>query len=131
MKNFIRVLCMMTAAVLLICSVTVFCSAEKVTYLAGDANGNDNIEILDATLIQRVLASLATDPDRMIAVRGDVDGKNDGITIYDVTAIQCYLAHLDYSGSVAGESITIDDPSATENTASTKSYELPVVPKKK
>lgn len=56
----------------------------------GDADGDNKISILDATLIQRVLVSLSKDNDGMITLRGDVN--EDGLNILDATSIQRVLA---------------------------------------
>ncbi len=56
----------------------------------GDADGDKKITILDATAVQRYLASYAVqDPDHMV-ICGDVNG--DGLDIIDATYIQRYLA---------------------------------------
>lgn len=56
----------------------------------GDADGDGKVTVLDATTIQKVLASVMTDTDGMIAYRGDVTG--DRLDITDATAIQKHLA---------------------------------------
>lgn len=57
----------------------------------GDVDGDGNVSILDATYIQRYLASL---PNPFFeATRADVDG-DDSITILDATHIQRWLASL-------------------------------------
>ena len=62
----------------------------EVAYMVGDADGDGSITILDATKIQRLLVSLVTDDDGIIALRGDSNG--DGLDILDATRIQRYLA---------------------------------------
>ena len=62
-------------------------------YKRGDADGDGSISVLDATKIQKVLASLEKDTDGMISYRGDVTG--DGLDILDATAIQKYLAGIE------------------------------------
>ena len=69
---------------------------EEGQYLIGDADGDSEITVLDATTIQRVLAEIITDEDGGVALRGDSNG--DGLDITDATAIQRYLA--DYPVSV-------------------------------
>ena len=61
-------------------------------YKRGDADGDGEISVLDATVIQKVLASVMTDEHGYISYRGDVTG--DGLDITDATAIQKYLAGL-------------------------------------
>ena len=62
----------------------------EITFMVGDADGDGAITILDATKIQRLLVSLITDDDGMIALRGDSNG--NGLDILDATRIQRYLA---------------------------------------
>lgn len=63
-----------------------------VTFMLGDADGDESLTIADATTIQQLLAHLITDDDGMITLRGDVD--EDGLTIVDVTKIQRKLVNL-------------------------------------
>ena len=64
----------------------------ELQYKRGDADGDGEISVLDATVIQKVLASVIRDEHGYIAYRGDVTG--DGLDITDATAIQKYLASL-------------------------------------
>ncbi|MBQ1437920.1 MAG: CotH kinase family protein [Ruminococcus sp.] len=65
--------------------------------LIGDSDGDDYIDIMDATLVQELLASLIED-DGKIALRVcDADAKP---TINDATNIQLYLAELEPYGNV-------------------------------
>ena len=66
-------------------------SAEEGSYLLGDADGDGTVTILDATAIQRTLASLTTQSFVEKAADADEDG---GVTILDATAIQRWLASL-------------------------------------
>lgn len=59
--------------------------------ICGDADGDGEVTILDATAIQRVLADLPT--VSFCETAADVDG--DGLNITDATHIQRYLADLD------------------------------------
>jgi hypothetical protein len=59
--------------------------------IRGDADCDNRITILDATNIQRVLASLGTTAHNRFAADVDGDGK---VTIIDATFIQRYLASL-------------------------------------
>ena len=70
--------------------------------LLGDADGDGEITILDATVIQRYLAAFTVnDPDNVVLC-GDVNG--DGLDIIDATLIQRYLASLTVKYPI-GESI--------------------------
>ena len=59
-------------------------------YLLGDSDGDGEIDILDATAIQRHLVNLATSAFEEAAA--DIDG--DGLTILDATKIQRWLVAL-------------------------------------
>ena len=59
--------------------------------LCGDVDGDDEITILDATCIQRKLASIATAKFVEEAADADEDGE---LSILDATAIQRWLAQL-------------------------------------
>lgn len=75
-----------------------------VTYLRGDADGDGEVTILDATVIQRRLVELLTPSfDERAA---DVDG--DGLNIVDATLIQRYLAEFDNIYHI-GETVTVSD----------------------
>lgn len=66
-------------------------SALNETTILGDADNDYLVSIDDVTLIQRVLANLASDPFDRISRHGDVSA--DGLDITDATYIQQYLAH--------------------------------------
>ena len=66
-------------------------ATSKVT-LIGDADGDGDVTILDATMIQRFLADLSVDSFDEAAA--DVDGDGD-ISILDATWIQRYLAEIE------------------------------------
>ena len=61
--------------------------------LLGDADGNEEIESVDATFIQRYLADIPTPFTKAQLMSGDIDGSGD-LELYDVTCIQRYLCHL-------------------------------------
>ena len=60
--------------------------------LYGDADFDGEVSIMDATRIQRLLASLITEDDISLAA-ADVD-EDDAVTVMDATRIQRYLAGL-------------------------------------
>lgn len=64
----------------------------RYSYLRGDSDGNGTIDILDATLIQRVISDLHSDDDGMIALRSALSG--DTLDIIDVTCLQRYIAQM-------------------------------------
>lgn len=98
------------------------------SYLRGDADGDGEVTIMDATVIQRTLAEIPTPYiDKKAA---DVDG--DGLNIIDATNIQRYLAGFPNIYHIE-ESVTVPDPTTPQPTTPQPTrdpYELPVVPKK-
>ena len=60
------------------------------TYLKGDADGNGEVTILDATVVQRKLADLTVNDPEGVAIRGAVTTGTLGIL--DATAIQRFIA---------------------------------------
>lgn len=107
-------------------------SAAADSYLIGDADGDGNVTIFDATKIQRVIADMDPDEDGAIIRRGDVD-QDEELTIFDVTYIQRYLADLSVEYPV---NIRVEDPAPTEEpteaptvqpTSARDRYELPPV----
>ena len=62
-------------------------------YVLGDADDSGEIEIVDATLVQRVLAEVVEDVDGRIALRSALSP--DSPEISDATAIQRYMAEMD------------------------------------
>ena len=66
--------------------------AEGLPAILGDADGDGEVTILDATVIQRHLADIPI-PFEFNEAVADVDGEN-GVTIIDATTIQRWLADL-------------------------------------
>ena len=64
--------------------------------ILGDADGDGDVTILDATAVQRYLAQFSLEFPAIAEKCGDING--DGIDIMDATAIQRYLARytVDY-----------------------------------
>lgn len=62
------------------------------TYVLGDANGDGEITLMDATVIQRYLSNLpVSDPD-IVVRNGDIEG--EGIEVSDATWIQRHIAKM-------------------------------------
>lgn len=74
---------------------------DPAKYMAGDADDDWEITVLDATMIQKTLAVLISDEDGRIAERGDLYGS--GLNILSATAIQKYIAALDVNVDNIGE----------------------------
>ncbi|MBQ6153074.1 MAG: dockerin type I repeat-containing protein [Ruminococcus sp.] len=140
MKLSVKVISILTVTAMLLCMSVFFVSAKTVTYRKGDADGDNTVTILDATTVQKRLATLIGDPDGMLTIRGDIDG--DGLNVLDATYIQKYLASLSipYTDIDTIVSIEVTDPtqpatSATQATSQEGSYpydeyELPFIPNK-
>ena len=65
---------------------------SKSNFLIGDINQDGNVDIKDATLIQKYLANIVDFNDEQLAV---ADTNGDGsVSIADATQIQRYLAQL-------------------------------------
>lgn len=62
-------------------------------YKVGDTDGNDDVDILDATLIQKLIAHIETDRDGKMSERGSYDNSGE-LIILDATKIQRSLAEL-------------------------------------
>ena len=79
-----------------------FAAHGEELYLRGDADGDREVTIIDATRIQRILSGLEKDPDGSQSMRGNVTGEE--LNILDATAIQRFLASIDnpfYVGSLS------------------------------
>lgn len=86
-----KILCLAIVAVMLACVSTVAFSAMPApTHWYGDVNGSHDIEITDATQIQKYLASSVTF-GKLQLILADFDG-DESISILDATNIQMYLA---------------------------------------
>ena len=98
------------------------------SYLRGDADGDSEVTIADATVIQRTLANIPT--ASFFKKAADVDG--DGLNIMDATNIQRYLAGFENTYHI-DEMVTVPDPTTPQPTTPQPTrdpYELPVVPRK-
>ena len=87
-------------------AVTVTVTTEKSetpSYILGDADGDGEVNIIDATVIQRTLAGIAL-PSSCDEEAADVDGDGD-VTIIDVTCIQRYLAGINVTYAI-GEPVS-------------------------
>lgn len=69
------------------------CEYDDPAYL-GDTDGNGEVDVIDATLIQRESAGLSANIPERSRMRGDVDG-NGRLEIIDVAYIQRYLAGIE------------------------------------
>ena len=74
----------------------------EVTFILGDADGDGQVTILDATKIQRVLVDLETDEDGMISLRGNVNNE-DKLSIMHATKIQRWIADYETEEPIGTE----------------------------
>lgn len=70
---------------------------ESIKLLLGDANGDGNVDIIDATIIQRVLANIKV--EKYDALAADVDG-NGEVDNIDVTFIMRYCSQIPTAYSI-------------------------------
>ena len=80
----------------------------EVEILLGDADGDNDVSILDATRIQRWLASYNDGNEEQVLLCGDTDRDGD-VSILDATMIQRWLAQFTVPTPI-GEVITIQVP---------------------
>ena len=87
--------------------------AQELGYLRGDADGDGEINILDATRIQRYLAGITPESDiDKKAADADLDGS---VTILDATRIQRFLADIcDLDGKTPSDEPQLPTEAPTE-----------------
>lgn len=76
------------------------------TYFLGDADNDGDISVIDATMMQRTLATFDADLTGAEALRGDIDRSGD-LDVIDVTLLQRYLVYIDISYAV-GDTLLYD-----------------------
>ena len=74
--------------------VTVRESAEPTKILLGDADGNGEVDVIDATIIQRYISDMTVPYAEETLMNGDVDGDGE-LSVIDATYIQRYSASFD------------------------------------
>ena len=107
MRRYTRLI--ITALLLITMTLSYPIGAAAAAYQLGDTDKDGEVNITDATVIQRVLAEMIEDTDGHILRYGDIDG--GGLTVMDVSFIQRYLANID-DGYPIGSSV--DEPLPTE-----------------
>jgi hypothetical protein len=78
--------------------INVNAKSNEQTCIIGDVNLDNNIDIDDATVIQKYIADFLSLTNEQITI-ADVDN-DDVITIGDVTLIQKYLANIDVDSNI-------------------------------
>lgn len=105
-----KLLCMIIALVILasVCTVSIGATTPPAAYI-GDVNDDGKVNIVDATIIQRVLAELE---EETVYIRylGDTD-KDGFLTVADATKIQRRIAEIDkyYGGDWYNYDMMVDD----------------------
>ncbi len=117
-----RFLCIFAAV--LLCFGALIAHAAAPRYRLGDADGDDEVLVMDATKVQRVLLDIDADDDGMAALRGDVN--KNGLDIADATLIQRYVARMPVAFPV-GTWISPEEPTEAPTKTSSDPYELPIV----
>lgn len=100
-------------------------SANALSWLRGDADGDGEITSVDVTVIQRVLSGAYPDEEGMIKKRGAVTG--DELSLPDATALQRYLALFSDHYHI-GEMCTEEETQPpTEFVFPTQENQLPII----
>ena len=133
MRNIKSIICLLLVSVV---SLSVLCvSAYALSFIRGAADGDGRVTVIDATVIQKVRASIEVKSFDELAA--DVDDDNV-VSVLDATYIQKSLAHIDIDYAV-GETVVVEDPTQPQTDAPTQpqtqapSYkpgdnELPYIP---
>ena len=88
-----RLLMMITVAVLFTALLSVCClAAGTEPYMLGDADGNGDVDVVDAVKVQRIVIFVDHDTDGSVERRADING--DGLDTVDATFIQRHATHL-------------------------------------
>lgn len=112
-----KVIAMILVTVLFLLAAAICAAAE--TYVRGDADGSEEVDIIDATVISRRLVDIEV--PAYFEKRADVDGSGE-VDIVDVTLIQRALVGIADPYGI-GETVV-------ETVQPTKDpYELPFIPK--
>ena len=64
-----------------------------ITYMLGDADGDEDISVCDATVFLRVMADIMPDPDGLICLRSSINGDPEDLT--NATILLRYLANIE------------------------------------
>ena len=88
-----RLLMCIAAAILFTVALSVCCfAADTEPYMLGDADGNGDVDVVDAVKVQRIAIFVDHDTDGSVERRADVNG--DGLDTVDATLIQRHVTHI-------------------------------------
>lgn len=132
-----KVLMLIAVAVVFAAVMSVCClAADTEPYMLGDADGNGDVDVVDAVKVQRITIFVDHDTDGSVERRADVNG--DGLDTVDATLIQRHITHIKTPYPI-GEWIYPDQPTEQVTEQPTQaptqkptkdSDELPYVPAK-
>ena len=92
-------------------------------YALGDVNGDGKLNVMDAVLIQQILAKFSS-PSEEALKSANIDGKNN-VTIFDLSLLQNYYANINVPYSIGypvDEESIIDPEEPTEYTVYFNNY---------
>lgn len=72
------------------------------SYILGDSDNSGDVNVIDATLIQKLLIGKKSDPYGLITIRGDVNGDKK-ISIRDATLIQMHISGVSVPYDIAAK----------------------------
>ena len=103
-----RLLMCIAAAIIFTVALSVCCfAADTEPYMLGDADGNGDVDVVDAVKVQRIAIFVDHDTDGSVERRADVNG--DGLDTIDATFIQRFSTHIKTPYAI-GEWIYPDQP---------------------
>ena len=76
-------------------------AADAASYLLGDVNGDGDVDVIDATIVQRYDARFPVPYDEAQLMRGDVDDDGE-VTVLDATLIQRYATQVPTPYDIGG-----------------------------
>ena len=126
MKKLLTFIVFVATFTVLLCFSLLTASAQENVLLLGDADRNANVNVKDATLIQKFVASLENlDDYQLLCADADLSGN---VNVKDATLIQKYVAGIQVPTPV-GEEISISNP-ATPTTVPVPTTPAPTEPVK-
>ena len=117
-----KIICILISILLIVSLFSI--TANAATRTRGDVDSDTKVSVLDATYIQKSLASIAI-PFTMEKAVADVDDDNT-ISVLDATSIQKYLASIHHAGNQTGKPYEVYSLNA-ELTDSVGVYEIKAV----
>ena len=135
MKKFNALLSLLLVIVMMLSAVFAVSAVDSLIYYLGDADLDEQVNIKDATLIQKHVAQIETITDYAL-ITADAD-EDASITIKDATVIQKYVADIPVDYPVGEEIVFDTTPSESTTTpedtttATTEPSTTPTEPEEK